>query len=132
VETYARIAAIVVAAGLVAVATFQALLAAGAPLGRAAWGGVHERLPSRLRIASLVSAVVLSGAAVIVMAAAGVLSFPLGDLVLGWGPWVLAALLALSALGNLASRSRPERTIMGPLSLLLAFLCVVVALGRSG
>ena len=44
-------------AGLAVVAAFQVALAAGAPWGRAAWGGQHQgRLPARLRIASAVAA----------------------------------------------------------------------------
>ena len=40
---------------LAALAVFQLALAAGAPLGRFAWGGSHEVLPPRLRVGSLVS-----------------------------------------------------------------------------
>ena len=44
--------AVAAAAGFLAIAAFQAALALGAPLGRAAWGGIHARLPVKLRIAS--------------------------------------------------------------------------------
>lgn len=38
--------AVVAATGFAAIAVFQVALAAGAPLGRAAWGGTHpEQLP---------------------------------------------------------------------------------------
>jgi hypothetical protein len=42
-----------------------------------------------------------------------------------WGTWALVPLLALSALANFASKSRWEKTILGP----LALLCLAVALG---
>lgn len=38
---------------------------------------------------------------------------------------------ALSGLANLASSSGWERFLMGPVALLLAFLCLVVALGGA-
>ena len=48
-----RVAAWVAAVGCVGLAGFQLLLALGAPLGRMAWGGKHARLPTALRLASL-------------------------------------------------------------------------------
>jgi hypothetical protein len=51
-----RLAA-VAAAGFAAIAVFELLLAAGAPMGSAAWGGAHPgRLPSELRVASALAA----------------------------------------------------------------------------
>ena len=46
------IAAIAFVTLLVVLAVFQIALAAGAPLGRLAWGGQHRVLPTRNRIAS--------------------------------------------------------------------------------
>jgi hypothetical protein len=45
------------------------------------------------------------------------------------GTWVLAALMTLSALGNFASSSAWERFLNGPVALVLALLCFVVAVG---
>jgi uncharacterized membrane protein YhhN len=53
-------------------------------------------------------------------------SLPFG--VFQWGTWALVAGMALSALGNFASSSPWERFLMGPMALLLALLCLVVAL----
>lgn len=46
-----------------------------------------------------------------------------------WGVWVLVGAMTLSALGNFASSSGWERFLNGPVALLLALLCLVVALG---
>ncbi len=46
-----------------------------------------------------------------------------------WGIWVLVAVLALSALGNFASSSNWERFLLGPIALLEALLCLIVARG---
>jgi uncharacterized membrane protein YhhN len=45
---------------------------------------------------------------------------------------VLVGAIALSALGNFASSSGWERFLMGPVALLLALLCFIVALGGEG
>ena len=57
-----RIAAIVAAVGFTALFVFQILLAAGMPLGRAAFGGASDTLSPELRVASAVSALRFLGA----------------------------------------------------------------------
>lgn len=106
------------AALLGTVGAFQALLAAGAPWGAAAWGGAHRGvLPADLRVSSAVS--VAAYAALAVVAARP--SWP-------GKPWrrrVLtgaAALLALGTLMNLASPSLPERLIWTPVAASLSVL----------
>jgi hypothetical protein len=116
------------AVGLLFIAVFQAALALGAPLGRAAWGGTQTELPSRLRIASAVAAVLWLLAAVIVLGRAGVAVGPLPGAPLGWGTWAVTALLAVGALMNFASSSPWERFGWGPLAFLIALLTLAVAL----
>ena len=68
-----RIAAVAAATGFLIQAAFQAALALGAPLGRAAWGGAYEgQLPMGLRIASGVAVGVFVLAALIVLGRGGV------------------------------------------------------------
>lgn len=43
--------------------------------------------------------------------------------------WVVAAYLSLSVLPNLASKSRHEKRVMVPVSLVLAVLAFLIALG---
>jgi hypothetical protein len=127
----ARLAAVTGAAGFVLVAGFQIALAFGAPWGRGAWGGAHDVLPMRQRIASAMAAVVLVLGALIVLGRTGLWesSLPVG--VFRWGTWALAGGMAFSAFGNFASSSPWERFLMGPMALLLALLCLVVALWGS-
>ena len=66
-----KAAGAVAAVGCLGIAAFQVALAAGAPFGRAAWGGSHERLPRKLRVASAVAAGVWVLAALVVLADAG-------------------------------------------------------------
>jgi hypothetical protein len=123
-----RAAAMAAASGFVLVACFQVGLALGAPWGRAAWGGAHDRLPATLRTASAVAAALWIAAALVILDVAGYDPIPLPFAVAGWVAWVLFGMLALGALMNLASRSRWERFLMSPFALVLSLLCLVVAL----
>jgi hypothetical protein len=128
----ARIAAVAVAVGFLLQAAFQAALAVGAPLGSASWGGAYEgQLPTGLRIASGVAVCVYVLFALIVLGRGGIRGVPLPYGVLRWGTWVLAGLMLVGALPNLASSSGWERFGWGPLALILALLCLFVAL-RAG
>jgi hypothetical protein len=123
-----RTATVLAAGGFLTIAGFQVVLALGAPLGHAAWGGRHRRLPTRLRIGSAVAVVIWILAALIVLGRAGFQVSPLPDAVERWGTWILVGLLPVGALMNVASSSRWERYLWGPLALILAVLTLVVAL----
>ena len=108
-----------------ALAVFQLLLAFGLPLGRFAWGGQHEVLPTRLRVGSVVSVGVYVLIGWVLLARAGQVGG--GHGFVGVAAWVVAGFFLLGAAGNLASRSRPERVVMTPVTVLLVALTVVVA-----
>lgn len=123
------VAAFTMAAILAGLAIFQAALAAGAPIGRFAWGGQHDRLPMGLRIGSGVAILLYAGFAAILLQRAGVLALlPAGGW-LGVATWVIVGYCALGIVMNAISRSRPERLTMTPLVALLFGLSLVVALG---
>jgi hypothetical protein len=108
---------------------FQLALAAGAPLGAAAWGGQHPGvLPRRLRIASAIAGLVVYPILLaFVLAAAGLMSddwIPFDPAI---AMWVLAAFFALGVIVNAISRSRPER-IWAAVSGIAAVCCLVIAL----
>ena len=123
-----RTAAALAAAGLLVIAAFQAALALGAPLGHAAWGGRQARLSTRFRIASAVAVVFWIVAALVVLGRAGFEVAPFPEVLERWGTWILVGLLPVGAVMNLASSSRWERYIWGPLAVALASLTLVVAL----
>lgn len=90
--TSAAVAACVL---LGALAVFQALLVFGAPLGRFAWGGQHEVIPTRLRVGSLVSIVMYAAIGWVILARAGQDSG--GARLLGVATWVIAGFFLLGA-----------------------------------
>jgi hypothetical protein len=110
---------------------FQLLLAAGLPLGRAAWGGQYAVLPINLRLGSLAAAAMLGVAAWVVLARAGMVGGMARSKAVKVATWVFAAYLCLNTLGNLASTSPMERAVMTPASLLLAICFVIVARSSS-
>jgi hypothetical protein len=123
-------AAIVAVFLLGIIVAFQAALAFGAPWGAAAWGGQNPGvLPTRLRVASGITALVIYPLiALVILAAAGLIDDAWLPVDHGVAMWVLAGFLALGALLNLVSRSSRER-IWGPVALAIAICCAIIALG---
>ena len=122
-------AATVAAGGFVLVAGFQVALALGAPWGRAAWGGAHQRLPMGLRIASGFAAILWLVASLVVLGRAGSDWSPIPFGVARWATWTLFGILLLGTFLNLASRSKPERLMQTPIAAVLTILTLIVALG---
>jgi hypothetical protein len=121
-------AAVVALVVLAALAVFQGLLVAGAPLGRFAWGGQHQVLPAGFRIGSLVSIALYAAFAVLILQAAGSLSLlPAGFVEVA--VWVLTGYFVLGIAMNAISRSRPERLVMTPVVAILAVAWLLLALG---
>jgi hypothetical protein len=121
-------AAVIAALLLAIVAVFQLLLAAGLPLGRAAWGGEHRVLPPKLRAGSAAAALVLAAAGWVVLARADLAGPGTQSTAIRLATWVFTGFFALNTLGNLASRSRIERAVMTPATLLLVACFIVVAM----
>jgi hypothetical protein len=124
------LAAVVASALFMAMVVFQAALALGAPVGAHVLGGRNAgRLPGRLRVFSGIAAVVLVVAALVILARAGLISWPSGGSgLLAPASWAIAGFLVLNTLGNLTSQSRVERTVLAATTALLAVLCAYVAL----
>jgi hypothetical protein len=126
-DRVAPTAAVLAAIGFAGLAIFQAALAAGAPWGHAAWGGEEAHLSAAQRGASAVAAVVYLAATLIVLGRAGIWRARPNAIVFRWGTWILAIVMLLGAVPNFASQSRWENLIFGPLALVLAGLCFLVA-----
>lgn len=109
-------------AGLAALPTaMQLALAAGAPLGRFTVGGRFPgRLPGPWRALALVQAGMLVGLAGVVLGQAGLI----GPVLPGWAIWPVLGLTLLTTLANLATPSRPERLLWGPVTVVMS-LCLI-------
>ncbi|NWL11468.1 hypothetical protein DM793_09165 [Paenarthrobacter nitroguajacolicus] len=110
-------------------AVFQAALAAGAPLGRFAWGGQHDVLPRKLRVGSVVSIVLYVLFGYTALAKAGLVPVLVSETFTDIFMWVLTAYFILGVAMNAISRSKPERFVMTPVALVLAVLFLLLSLG---
>jgi len=125
------LAATVVGTAFIVLAGFEVFWAYGGSWGLSgAWGGSHEHLPVALRVASAFAAVLLVAGAIIVLGRARYWASSDRFGILRWGTWALVGVMTLSALANFASSSSSERLQNGPVALLLALLCLVVARSR--
>jgi len=124
----ARIFAILATLILSLVALLQVLLAAGAPLGRLAWGGEHRILPAKLRLGSVAAIPLLVLAAWAILARVDLVLPGTDVAIVPVGTWIFGGLFVLNTLGNLASKSQVERIVMTPLALILAACFIAVSL----
>ncbi len=113
---------------LALLALFQFALVFGAPWGRLAWGGQDRVLPTAKRIGSVGSLLIYAFMAVVAWDRVGAIDvFP--DLFSQIAMWVIFAYSALGILMNAISRSAPERFTMVPVSIVLAVLSFLIAVG---
>jgi hypothetical protein len=127
-----RIAAVAAAVLLATISVFQVLLALGAPWGSAAYdggaAGPDGVLPSGLRVASAIAAVILAVAAWVVLVRTDLVRRGLvSPRLLRWATWVIVAFMVLNTLSNLSSSSPVERWVLGGTTVVLVFLCGYVA-----
>jgi cytochrome bd-type quinol oxidase subunit 2 len=111
------------------VVAFQAALALGAPWGAYAMGGaIQGRMPPPLRVAAVVQGLLLAGVALIVLADAALLSIGLVN-DWPWLAWIPVVVSAIAVVLNGSTRSRGERRIWLPASLVLLVSSLAVSLG---
>jgi hypothetical protein len=127
-EIYIQTAAIISAVILMTIAIFQILLLLGFPLAEYSWGGKYKGvLPPRLRMMSLLSAILLCLMGIIFLMHTKVLSIgdniPTNILV-----WIITIFLGLNTLGNLASKSKKEKIVMTPLAGIAFVSCLFVSI----
>jgi hypothetical protein len=120
--------ALTVILGLLAL--FQLALVFGAPLGHFAWGGQHRVLPARLRVGSAVSILIYALIDIIAWDRVGAIDVfpePFSEIAM----WVVFAYFVIGIPMNAISRSKPERYTMAPVSLVLAVLSLLIAMGMG-
>ena len=112
------------------VALFQLALVLGAPMGEYAFGGQYPgKLPTRYRVTSAFSFVLLLAMGGHYLAQAGVFTPLLPDGQNAFVNWVLVGFNLLGLIMNSISRSKKERQMWVPVLLLSVVLAIIVALG---
>lgn len=98
------------------------LVACGLPLGEYTMGGQHKVLPKNLRVAAVISVAIQIFAMIIILQAGDFISLWFSFKVTKYICFFFAAYLSLNTIMNMISKSRKERFVMTPLSL-IAGIC---------
>jgi len=122
------IAAIIAVAVFAIVSILQLLLALGVPLGKLAYGGKYEKLPTKMRIMSLVAIGIFALGSISVLERVGIITIFNNAILTLVVVWIIAVYLAFNTLTNAISKSKREKLIMTPLSLISAICCFIVAI----
>lgn len=104
------------------IATMTVLVACGMPLGEFTMGGQHKILPKNLRVAAVISVAIQFFAMIIILQAGGFIPLWFSFKVTKYICFFFAAYLSLNTIMNMISKSRKERFVMTPLSL-IAGIC---------
>ncbi len=111
--------------GVIAIMTV--LIACGLPLGEFTMGGQHKILPKKFRIVAVISFAVQVFAMVIVLQAGGFISLWLSFKTTKYICFFFAVYLSLNTIMNMISKSRKEKYVMTPLSLIAGFCFWITA-----
>lgn len=122
------IAAVIAVVIFAVISVIQLLLALGLPLGKLAYGGKYERLPTNMRIMSIVAIGIFVLASISVLERAGIITIFNNSLIVLVIVWIIAVYLAFNTLLNVMSKSKREKLIMTPLSLASAICCFIIAI----
>lgn len=109
------------------IATMTVLVACGLPLGEFTMGGQHKILPKKLRFVAVISVAIQIFAMIIILQAGGFISLWLSFKVTKYICFFFAAYLSLNTVMNMISKSRKEKYVMTPLSLIAAICFWITA-----
>lgn len=104
------------------IATMTVLVACGLPLGEFTMGGQHKILPKNLRVVAVISVVIQIFAMIIILQTGGFIPLWFSFKVTKYICFFFAAYLSLNTIMNMISKSRKERFVITPLSL-IAGIC---------
>ena len=104
------------------IVTMTVLVACGLPLGEFTMGGQHKILPKKFRVMAVISVAIQVFAMVIILQAGGFISMWLSFKVTKYICFFFAVYLSLNTIMNMISKSRKEKYVMTPLSL-IAGIC---------
>lgn len=111
------------------IAIMTLLVALGLPLGEFTMGGQYIVLPPKFRVMAWVSLLIQVFAIIIVLQAGGIMPLIFSVRVTRLVCYFFAGYLTLNTVMNLSSKSKKERLVMTPLSIIAAICFWVTAIG---
>ena len=109
------------------IATMTVLVACGLPLGEFTMGGQHKILPKKLRVAAVISFFIQIFAMLIILQAGGFIPLCFSPIVTKYICFFFAAYLSLNTIMNMISKSKKEKYVMTPISLIAAICFWITA-----
>jgi len=109
------------------IATMTVLVACGLPLGEFTMGGQHKILPKKLRVAAVISLVIQIFAMLIILQAGGFIPLFFSIKLTKYICFFFAAYLSLNTIMNMISKSKKEKYVMTPISLIAAICFWITA-----
>ena len=109
------------------IATMTVLVACGLPFGEFTMGGQHKILPKNLRVVAVISVAIQIFAMIIILQAGGFIPLWFSFKVTKYICFFFAAYLSLNTIMNMISKSRKERFVMTPLSLIVGICFWITA-----
>ncbi|WP_335992829.1 hypothetical protein [Fusobacterium polymorphum] len=107
------------------IATMTVFVICGFPLGEFTMGGQHKILPKKFRVVAVISVAIQIFAMIIILQAGGFISLWFSFKVTKYICFFFAIYLSLNTIMNMISKSRKEKYVMTPLSL-IAGICFLV------
>ena len=104
------------------IAMMTVLVACGLPLGEFTMGGQHKILPKKLRIVAVISVAIQIFAMIIILQAGGFIPLWMPFKATKYICFFFAAYLSLNTIMNMISKSKKEKYVMTPISL-VAGIC---------
>jgi hypothetical protein len=96
-----------------------------------AWGGRQQVLTPGLRIASIVSAIVLGLFAYIIRYRAGLMEAESISVWIKVLAWIVTAYMAFNTFTNLTSQSTIEKIVFAPITAILTIACFIASISRG-
>ena len=109
------------------IATITVLVACGLPLGEFTMGGQYKILPKKLRVVAVISVAIQIFAMIIILQAGGFISLWFSFKVTKYICFFFATYLSLNTIMNILSKSRKEKYVMTPISLIAAICFWITA-----
>ena len=114
----------------VLVIVLQIMLAVGILPISMAWGGRQSELTVSLRIASIISAVLLGVFIYVIRFRAGLVGkIPIPKIIIVVS-WIITAFMAFNTLGNVTSLSSTEQLLFGSITFVLIVACLLVSASK--
>ena len=109
------------------ISTMTILVACGFPLGEFTMGGRYKTLPKKFRVVAVISVTIQIFAMIIILQAGGFIPLWLPFKVTKYICFFFAAYLSLNTIMNMISKSRKEKYVMTPLSLIVGICFWITA-----